>query len=183
MSAYKDLQGDYDYIFCHFTNPEDQFADEGIELKVKGYQIYGHTHTHAKYDTKIVLGVPIVTRNGEKNNPVMKIKESGRVEWITYPVFFDILTIKYGEEMSNKDYLYNIIEAPSYKSVYDCYPTINIRDEGIKLVYAIKEESEVVLKTGGNDLQKMYKLFCNEKEIEDAFLSEGISAISNCTVN
>jgi len=89
-------------------------------------------------------------------------------------------TIKYGEEMVNKDYLYNVIEAPSYKSVYDCYPTLNIRDDGIKLVYAIKEESEVVLKTGGNDLQKMYKLLCNEKEVEDAFLSEGITS---CTVN
>lgn len=181
MSEYKDIRNGSDYIFCHFTNPEDQFADEGIELKLQGFQIYGHTHTFAQYDNKLVLGCPVITRNGEKNNSIIEINNGG-ITFITPPVFFDIQTISYGDKIENFDYLYNVISAPSVKSVYELYPMLNIRSSGIQVVYASKDDKEIQLNKMGDDLNSLYKLFCIEKEIDVAFQTEGIDALSNFEV-
>jgi len=178
MEHYKELTGEYDYIFCHFTNPENQFADEGIELKVKGFQIYGHTHTYAQYDNKLIVGVPIITRNLEKNNCIIKIK-NGKIDFIDVPVFFDIVDLKYGDKIENFDYLYNIYDAPSIKSVYELYPMINIRNNGIKVIYASRDDKEIELNKMSDDLISLYKLFFVEQEIDFAIQTEGQEALSN----
>lgn len=174
---YEDLDGEYDFIFTHTTPKEAAFGGDFIDLsKLKGELVYGHIHVKAPN----ILGVPIITRNGEKNNPILKIKEDGSTEEIIPPVFFDIIDLEFGEEIPNKDYLYNIKNAPSVKSVYDKYPIFNVRDEGITILYKNDDENNIVLNKSENDLPKLYKTFCEEKEIEAAFIKEGVTSLNEC---
>ena len=177
MEHYPEIKFNGDYVFCHFTNPEDQFANEGIELLGVGNakQIYGHTHTSVEYPdkNKIVLGVPMVTRNGESNGHLLKIsskianaselknkiipvdenieevlKTYTSLEKIKLPIFFDIQDIEYGESIPNPDYLYNIKNAPSFDALYDMYSIDYIRKEGITLrEYDIIDAEEELLYT------------------------------------
>jgi hypothetical protein len=95
---YANIEGIFDYIFGHITDPQDQFSDEGIEIKVKGKKIYGHTHL----GNDRCLGVPFVTRKGEENNKfrLARIFEDKRFEYLKLPKFFDYVEIDYNEDIS-----------------------------------------------------------------------------------
>jgi len=180
---YEELKDSYNFIFTHTTPEEESFGGDFINLsKLQGMKLYGHIHTKAIYNNyqMNILGVPILTRNGEKNNPIIDIKEDSSLEEIMPPTFFDIVDIEFGEEIINKDYLYNIKNAPSVKSVYDRYPIFNVRDEGITILYKNNDENTVVLNKSENDLPKLFKTFCDEKDIEPAFIKEGITNLNEC---
>lgn len=131
---YEALTGTYDYVFSHVHHPDVGYG-EGVKLNVVAtYYIYGHTHVHSiHYKRHIVLGVPLPTRNLEDVGFVLDLKDTG-YSLINVPEFLKICTIKYGDPAVNKDWLYNIIDAPSYDSVYDTYKGYYIRDGGITLL-------------------------------------------------
>jgi predicted phosphodiesterase len=126
----------YDYVFSHLTHPKEAFGSEGIDLNFinSNYFIYGHTHTpNVHVFNHLILGVPLPTRNGEEMGNLLKITGVNTWEKIKIPEFFKIETIKYGERINNKEWLYNVIEAPSFDDVYEKYKGFNIRTEGIKI--------------------------------------------------
>lgn len=181
MSDYEELTGEYDFIFCHFTPREESFGGEFINIdKLKGKKIYGHIHIQKDYPDALIIGTPLITRNGEQNNPIIEIDKQGNINKIEVPKFFDIQTITYGEKIENFDYLYNITGAPSTKSVYDLYPMINIRSAGIQVVFSSDEDQEIMLNKLDNDLSKLYSLFCKERDIDKEYESEGLTAINEC---
>ena len=178
---YEDLEGSYNFIFPHVMPKEESFGGEFTDLsKLQGMKIYGHIHTKAIYNNgqMIIPGVPVITRNGECNNPILKINLDSSIEEIEVPVFFNIVDIEYGTEIVNKDWLYNIKNAPSVKSVYDMYPEINIRSSGISINYLNEDKESVVLNSTDNDLKALFSDFAKEKEIEDHILKEGITALN-----
>lgn len=133
---YSNIEWKGDYCLAHITNMEDAFNEnDGVDTsKIDAIQIFGHTHTqHIINDRKIVLGVPVPTRNLEKTNSIIKIKEDGSYELIDVPVFFEYENINFGEEPKSKHNILNISNAPSVPSVYEKYKGYHIRRRGIVL--------------------------------------------------
>lgn len=135
MDSYKDIKFNGDFTFCHFPPVEEQFESEGINIEGIAphvTQIFGHIHTAKNYinskATKLILGVPILTRKGEKNHTLLRISSDKRRESIAIPIFLDIQTIQYGEELPNINFLYNIENAPSPKAVFEMYSEENVLD-------------------------------------------------------
>jgi len=181
MDHYSELTGDYDFIFPHTSPKEESFGKKFVDLsKLNGKKIYGHIHIKNYYpeSNSYIIGVPVISRFGEKNNPIVEILPGGKMKEIVPPVFFDILDLEYGQEITNKNFLYNIKNAPSHKSVYETYPAVNIRDAGITVLYKAEEKECVLLNELGKDLKDLYMTFCKEKEIDDIFLIEGCNDIS-----
>lgn len=170
---YEELEGEYDYIFTHVTPTQVQFSNEGINFfKLKGTFIHGHTHIPTEFTDIVgnkhyVLGVPIPTRHLEDvNHKIVNITKEG-IEFIEAPFYFKYETIQYGEFPENKTNMYNIIDAPSRKMVYEKYKDYHIRKSGIKLLRN-EMTSEVVQKEfeGGSILDK-FKIFAKERGLSE----------------
>ncbi len=167
---YESIDGDYDFCFAHITHPKEAFGDEGIELKIKAKNIiYGHTHTHAIHNNNIIMGVNLPTRNGEISNPIIEIKNK-EISYIQVPEFLKIETIKYEDDISNlnKDYIYNIKNSPSVKSVYEKFKEFYIRHEGIELKKD-ETQTEVKFDFDSNNLMKYFKIFIDENKINKEY--------------
>lgn len=149
--VYKDLSWSGDFCFAHITNEEDAFADEGVNTdKIDAFQVFGHTHTYKKYkDGKIVLGVPLPTRNGELVNKLMCIKSKIDVQMIDHNVTFSYQDINYNEFPENKNNILNVKLAPSRDLVYEVYKGYYIRNEGIEL---LRTEDNI-----SNDIRKEFE--------------------------
>jgi hypothetical protein len=158
-----------DFVITHITPPECAFADEGIQLNIdcKKY-IHGHTHERTRFKDKynrehFVIGVPLPTRNGEKCNSILKINDDKSIEEIEVPEFLKIENIEYGNLPENKDWIYNIKNAPSFQSVNDMYKDYYIRKEGITIK---REESEIefeISEKENKSLQEEFKVYSVEK--------------------
>jgi len=182
MDHYSELTGDFDFIFTHIMPKEESFGGEYTDIsKLNGKKIYGHIHLKRDYPDAYILGVPVITRNLEMNNPIIEITNDKQIKEIMPPVFFNIVDLEYGKEILNKDWLYNIKKAPSIKSVYETYPAYNIREDGIEILYE-SDGKEINLSGLENDLKFLYKSFCDEKEIEKIYVQEGLTVLNECTV-
>lgn len=164
---YESIEWKGDYCFLHVTNVEDAFSDEGVSLKgIDAVQIYGHTHTHKVYDkNKIVLGVPLPTRNLEVPNSVIVTSTSG-YEFVNLETSFYYETVSYGEFPINKSNIINVVNAPSRDSVFDKYKDYWIREEGIQI---LRNENDLQVEEftsfeNGNILDK-FAIFSKENEI------------------
>jgi hypothetical protein len=131
-------------------------------------QIFGHTHTKKEYVNKIIVGVPLITRHGEENNPIIQISENKKIEYVNIPVFIDIKTIQFGEPMENENYIYNIINAPSYSAVYEKYPVENIRHEGISVLVNDEESEENVFYCTDSSFTQVFSDFSEESKVPQA---------------
>jgi hypothetical protein len=176
MEEYSTLNWEGDFCFSHFAPIQEQFEDEGIDLSgIKATKIFGHIHIAKEYEnsTLIIPGCPVITRQGEINNPILQIKD-GIITKIQPPKFFDICDIEYGKEI-NTDYLYNIKNAPSYEAIYKMYPEINVRAEGITLIQKEDEEgNNIDFKFKEDSLKNYFVNFCKEKELSRTIASTGI---------
>jgi DNA repair exonuclease SbcCD nuclease subunit len=182
MDHYSELTGNYDFIFTHIMPKEESFGGEYTDIsKLIGKKIYGHIHLKRDYPDAYILGVPVISRNLETNNPIIEITSDKQIKEIVPPVFFNIVDLEYGKEISNKDWFYNIKKAPSIKSVYETYPAYNIREDGIEILYE-SDGKEINLSGLENDLKFLYKSFCDEKEIEKIYVQEGLTILNECTV-
>lgn len=173
MSEYENLTGEYDYIFTHITPPECAFADEGIKLNLKGIYIHGHTHIQTTFTSTDlqchnVIGVPIPTRHLEEKQKhrVFKIKHHdivGIPMEVFVPQTFTFETIEFGEEPIDKNNIINIINAPSYKDVYERYKDFYIRESGIELS---KIDNDVKVDLNDNiTIQDKFMKFAQENNI------------------
>ena len=166
---YEKLTGTYDYIFTHITPVECAFANEGIQLQVKGTRIHGHTHIQTDFIDKItrdqhyVIGVPLPTRNGENQNHRILGIEDKQVNIINIPKFMEIKTISYGHFPEEKDNLYNITDAPSYDAVYQKYKDYYIRDKGISLLRTELTQQTEEMFSVGSLREKLQKYLKDEK--------------------
>jgi len=178
MKEYENLKGAYSKIFTHITPVEVAFGDEGIQLNFEGEYIHGHTHIYPQksfIDTNnqkhFIIGVPLPTRNGEEKqeHKIFKIELNKKIEEIKVPEFMTIQTIKFGEEITNKNDIYNIIDAPDKKSVYEKYEGFYIRDEGIKFIDINGEESEKQrIKIGSLDMKSNFIEFAKTTDLAKA---------------
>jgi hypothetical protein len=177
MSDYEEIEGEWDFIFPHFTPKQESFGKEFIDIsKIKGQKVYGHIHNYAVYDDAFILGVPVITRNGESNNPILSIVEK-KITEIHPPIFFQIQNLSYGQPIENFDWLYNIINAPSIKSVYEMYPSINIREGGVSVLYTNSDDKELTFNNIDTNLKTLFMDYCREKEIETIYQNEGLQAL------
>jgi hypothetical protein len=151
MSHYSDMKIICDFVFSHVTNEEDSFGGEFVSFTgINCKNIFnGHLHQHSTYrDGKFInTGAVLPTRNKEIQNPIYRItKENGEIklEEIAVPEFMVIKEINYSVDPStlNKDWLYNVVEAPSYNDVFDKFKGFYIREEGIELH---RQEADQVL--------------------------------------
>ncbi len=171
----ENLKGEYDYIFTHLTPLECAFASEGILLNLKGTYIHGHTHTSLEFFDKnnqknYVLGVPYPTRNLEEKpeHHILEIKEDDNLKtfrFIPTPKFLDIITVKYNCDLNklNKNFIYNIIEAPSSMAVAEKFKDFFIRSSQIER--EDKEQEEENKKIDFTSNREAFKMFSNETNI------------------
>ena len=143
---YEDNETIYDFRVIHRHPKGFNAGKEETAFKVhaKYATFYGHYH-EPKGEA---IGIPQTTREGEQNWKKRFFEFDTETEILTEreaPVFFTIQTISYGEKIYNKDYLYNVIEAPSKKVVKEKYPDVKIRRNGIKLIDRKKDSTEIRL--------------------------------------
>ena len=164
-SIYEDFSWNGDYCFLHLTNKEDAFGDEWVNTEgIKATQIFGHTHTFREVNkNKIVLGVPVPTRNLEINNNIIEITDSG-YSYIKHPEYFNFEDIKYGDFPDNKNNILNIKDAPSIMSVYDMYKDYYVRYEGITFITDEEKDDSDVFDFNSDNLEISWKDYTNIKE-------------------
>ena len=166
MKAYENVTGYYDYVVTHVTPARVAFGDEGIDLRVKAKAIF-HGHEHLSKDfqenevTNHIIGVPQVTRNGEQEfkKRMFEIKSDGSYQEIQLPIFMDIQDIKYGERIENKNFLYNVYDAPSQQAVWEMYPKkegYHIRDAGIEVFRSASEIQEMKENLNWKNLEEVW---------------------------
>lgn len=168
---YEKINWKGNFLFAHLTNIEDQFGNEGVELKgIEAKHIYGHTHTFKDYKNgKLVLGVPLPTRCGEINNNILEIK-NGKMIYIEHPIWFEYEDVIYPEMPRNKNNIINIKNSPSIQSCFEVYKDCHIREEGIELSLIIDGvENKIDFDT--NNIKNRFDAFTKENEI-DAELSK-----------
>lgn len=183
MDHYNEIKFDGDFVFGHLMIQQEAFGGEYTKIENVKYKYFidGHIHLKRKYGNIILPGCPVITRNGEENNPVLNIKNNFLIEEIMPPETFKILDIEYGEEIPNKEYLYNIKNAPSIQSVYARYPDYYIREEGITIKRDNIEFAELEdLKSENKSLSEEFMIYSQDKgfdkEVQDCCLTylEGV---------
>jgi hypothetical protein len=136
---YKDVDGKYDYIFLHITDPKDQFSNEGIEIKAKGKKVYGHCFSE---DTEILTKRGWIKGFDLKKDDIVATmnKNSELLEWNSINAFF---------EYSNYNELY-----------YFNNQHINILATDEHGVIYKRKMNNRILETKMNSLKYNMKLFC-----------------------
>lgn len=173
---YEEIEWSGDFCFLHMTDLKNQFGEEGIDLsKIKATKIWGHTHTPMKYDDNVIIGVPVKTRNLEKDNSIIKIDGDKNIQYIEHPSYFDFEKIKYGNFPENKNNILNIYDAPSMQAVRETYKDYYIRDEGVEILRS-KDTSvfSISAKDTKIDKDNMSKLF-NTFNKEELNLSKEVN--------
>jgi hypothetical protein len=132
----------FDYSISHITPIQEQFSNEGIELKFKVNvaHLYNHIHRYREFidnygNASLITGSIMDTRYGEQDweKNIYRIHKNN-YEKINVPFFFTHETLNYGDIPTNKTNILNIINAPSKKLVYEMYKDYFIRDNGIELL-------------------------------------------------
>ena len=169
-----------DYVVSHDTPQEEAFGGSFLE-PVETYKKWfcGHIHLKKLYrEGKLfILGVPIPTRNLETSNAILSV-EKNRVTEIEVPEFLKIETVDYSIDPSelNKDWIYNINNAPNYNSVFDKFSGYNIREEGISV-----KESELLLEETKaesiTDLKTCWSKFCLMNNISKEVFKYGVDVL------
>jgi len=170
---YEKLDGVYDFIFTHVTTPETAFGEEGLELKMKGTYLHGHTHTQLDYSRSgnqhYVIGCPYSTRHGEQNqnHRIAKINDDKSIDFIPVPQYFTFRDVEYGDDIKEewKNDIINIQNAPSVHSVHDKYKGFNIRETGITLKEFEGESDDAVFEFSEDALQNYFNEFKTETEL------------------
>ena len=172
MIHYNNIQKHFDFIFGHFMIKQEAFGNEYVDISALNYKkmILGHIHLKRQYGDIIIPGCPITTRNLEQNNPILQIDKDFEITEIEVPEFLKIETINYGngKKTLNKDFIYNIVDAPSVKSVYEKFKEYYIRHEGIQL----KQDtvgSDVKFDFDSNNLMKYFKQFIDENKVNKEY--------------
>lgn len=184
LREYENIKGDYDVVFSHVTPNECAFADEGLNLEksIKSkYFVYGHTHTQKEWNSKdsthIVVGVPLPTRNLEEPGCIYRIDSQDCIlQKIEIPIFFKIKNINYGDEIENKNWLYNIKNAPSYESVYEKYKGFYIRNEGIEIeknAFDFESNENFVFET--SNIREKFLEYAKEKNLRKEVVDTSVS--------
>ena len=144
---------------------------------------FGHTHKHEiMKDGSIILGVPQTTRNLEQYfEKCIYVYDLERHELkkVLLPIFFDIQTIEYGQTPENKDFLYNVIKAPSKKAVFEKYKGFNIREEGIELLRTVNQINFEEQRQKMNfDLGSKFLEFSKKKKLKKEIHQEMLESLS-----
>ena len=168
---YEGLEGNYDFIFTHITPLECAFGEEGMDLKLEGTYIHGHTHIQKdftdKHDNKhYVLGVPLPTRHLEQNQDHRILKIDDEFTFAPVEQYFTYETINFGDEVKDKNNIINVKNAPSVQAVLDKYKGFYIREEGIEITYGDGSQQNVV-KFDEESIAKQFVIFCAESNIDD----------------
>ena len=169
MGHYNNISTSVDFVFGHLMIEQEAFGGEYTKIENIKYKYFinGHIHHKRKYGNIILLGCPVITRNGEENNPILKIDNSFQMEEIKHPETFKILDIEYDDEITDKECLYNIKDAPSIQSVYARYPDCYIREEGITIRRDAVEFEELLNSNNENkSLSQEFVCYAEEKGID-----------------
>jgi len=175
----------FDLIFTHIMTEERQFSNEGMNFDniSEGCFVHGHDHMQGGFLRKpfhehLILGVPYETRHLEaQEHRIMEIDipENSKWNFKAYypkvPIFFKHETIQYGDMPENKDNIYNVIDAPSRKAVYEKYADYYIRSAGIKILQTETTVEEHNKEFTHASLLERFNQFVNEfnisKEVAD----------------
>ena len=172
MNNYSTIKGDYDFIFGHFVIKQEAFGNEYVDISALNYKkmILGHIHLKRQYGYIIIQGVPLPTRNLETSNPILQIGKNFEITEIPVPEFLKIETINYDNDKKtlNKEFIYNIVDAPSVKSVYEKFKEYYIRHEGIQLKQDTVD-SDVKFDFDSNNLMKYFKQFIDENKVNKEY--------------
>lgn len=127
----------------HLAPPGTSYGHGEVDLKNISCKtiIHGHIHIYdrfIKHDVdNIILGVPLITRNGEQyfKKQILKIdSKTKNLEFIEVPEFLTIETVEYGKYPNSKKNIINVVNAPNVNSVLEKYKDYHIREEGISIV-------------------------------------------------
>ena len=172
MNNYSTIKGEYDFIFGHFMIKQEAFGNEYVDISSLNYKkmILGHIHLKRQYGNIIIQGVSLPTRNLETSNPILQIENDFKITEIPVPEFLKIETINYDNDKKtlNKEFIYNIVDAPSVKSVYEKFKEYYIRHEGIQLKQDTVD-SDVKFDFDSNNLMKYFKQFIDENKVNKEY--------------
>lgn len=167
----------HDIVAGHFSPPGYNRGVDEVDLQMDADNfIYGHIHIPADFindhGRHCILGVPLVTRNGEQD--CKKRIYSTTDGYIPVPTFMTIESVKYGDEPKSKDNLLNIYDAPSVESVYMKYGDFNVRREGIEFVRTQQQNTQD-MKKNFSSLEDHFERYTKDKntskEVHDTVLS------------
>lgn len=175
MEEYKDIKFSGDFCFTHTMPEEEAFGGEFVDLShLDAFLVYGHIHERREeYTNKKIVGVPVITRKGEVNNPIYRINENKEFEEVPTEVDFQYKTIEFGEDIDNPNYIYEIHNAPDVNSIFQEYKDAYIRVAGCTYkqgsIDSEKEELNV------HSLSEEFKYFCEQELVEEDIKSKGIT--------
>lgn len=172
MQAYEDIDERFDWVVTHITPPKHQFANEGIQLKLKAKAVFhGHIHVSEEYTDdegifNVLVGVPQTTRNLEQEFKKRVILiENGSWRSEDLPVYMEIEDIEFGNFPENKLNLLNIKNAPSKKLVETTYAEYHWRKAGITYLDAESNLPMEHLKIE-NSLEKRFIAFAATNDVD-----------------
>lgn len=186
---YSSLEDEVDFPVCHFSPPGKNFGGKDeilLKMKAKIAYFYGHVHSSEDFKLKrgglnhVLIGVPQTTRNGEQHfkKRIIHVVED-TYKSIDLPIFFDIQTLSYGEEPANKDFIYNIMDAPSVDLALEKYKEFNIRKEGVRILENSKKKKDNtkadITFTLDTNLKKNFSEFSKEYDVSEEVSSTLIS--------
>jgi hypothetical protein len=174
---------DCDYSLSHLTPIQEAFSNEGVEFKFKAKvaHVYAHIHRYREFvdnfgNKCLIAGVVSTSRFGEQEweNNIYELRKDKFIK-IPLPKFMDIVTIQYGEEIADKNILYNVENAPDMSSVYEKYKGFYIRREGV--TYAKTDDSCQIDFSLDNNLGSTWQEFSNTEKMESSIVNEGVKQI------
>lgn len=171
---YNDVQFSGDFCFTHTMPKEEAFGNEYVDLShIDANLIYGHIHLQRlSYKNKLIIGVPIWTKKGEQNNPIIRIKENKEIEYIKHPIDFSLEQIEFGEVITNKYNIYEILNAPDSRSIFEQYKDAHIRIDGctFKQFQTENELEEIEL----DSIAYEFNAYCKEELVDDSIKTLGL---------
>ena len=144
MIRYEDYTGNADFgiIHAHPKGYNRGIEEITLKRKYKHGLFYGHYHRPDQVTKNSwTIGVPQTTRNGEQDwAKRMFVFDGSKLESVELPVYFNIGTIQYGEEIVNKDWIYNIENAPSMVSINDKYKGVTLNRCKVSIKESINDK-------------------------------------------
>ena len=175
-SEYKNLTGEYDFVFNHVSPIGSNYGQEEFDfnlLNVSQAIIYGHIHTKKQFvagnNQHYVLGVPQPTKSGEDSiKSILEFDiDTKQFTEIDLPCYFDILNLDYQKidiNTLNKDFLYNVYNAPSIIDVENKLKGFYINT--INLLHkTTAKESNNTMQTFNNKLEDTFLEYCKEMSV------------------
>lgn len=163
-------QDEFDYIIGHFFH-KNGFGDDINISKLKGKRRMGHNHVPSK-DGEYV-GINTITRADEAGCDLhlniidTEIKEE---TYIDIPRFLDYAKLDYEvdkvrEKPPAKYTLYNVVNAPDEKSIYEKYGDIYINKwEGRRKQEG--DKSNIIESTESQSLTEFFDIFAKNKKLK-----------------